>query len=190
MGYSKSKNVVVQLQPLLEAMLKIDDKMTQLKIDTEEPAKLSYLLRNALYVIEQSPEEFPKYSTLLGKFNIKADEKKNYVLIKQRFPIGKIDPIASLSKSRLAERHDGVDSLFGIIAALTTGNASPELEFPDAKDLSEEDLGRLYKVASSRGYHIVLKNGVTLTKELHNLVQPWVPPNATSRDGSPFNSQP
>jgi hypothetical protein len=161
MGYSRSKNVVKKIQPMLEILREAMDKGAKnVKLPTTNPNELAYAIRNALSVAREYPSEFGKYVAIGNTFKI--SQERDYVVASRRTLVLTGDPVIELAKSLERISCDDVHNVFEVVGAIMEYKA-PELEFPAAL-LTDEEMDSIKTFCRESGHEIINFNPLTVRK--------------------------
>ena len=130
MGYSKSKQSVEIVEPILDIMINED---ANFKLPSATPTKLAYKLREAVGIIKENPKSFTRFSKLVGKFTIRTDS--DFVIFERKLNLVGGAPV------RLDARGIGVANSLTIsecttalqIVGAAIKHKAEELIFPDVQ---------------------------------------------------------
>lgn len=115
---------------------------------------LGYYLREALTIAEKMKIE--PYHELKSRFRIR--DLGDRVVAE----LTKVESLTALQTGMAKMTLPGLTELFEIIGAAITHGAN-EMYFSEA-ELLEEEVGKLFAWATKNGYHLVVGEGITLTK--------------------------
>jgi hypothetical protein len=145
MGYSKSKNSFLRVEPVLVLLAKTEDNIF---IPSNTPRDLLYKIREGLLYAEEHKVE--PYDKLKEKFILK--EKKEGIEVKLRRQIHFEAPIKLLAKSQnlVIEAATGVLDIIGACIM----HKAPRIEFPRATNIEGNGIINLENYASKNNYKI------------------------------------
>lgn len=165
MGYSKSKQSVERVRPLLELVLASEGKIY---FPTKHPDKLTYAVREALSYAKTCKGDDAKYSIILDKFRIRA--KADKILFEPRVTLEYQDPIQEIAESLEMMEVGGEFTHLEIVGACIKHKA-PLMKFPDTV-LDGTELEFLRRWTNKNNYEInsltplvLRKNVITATQD-------------------------
>jgi len=161
MSYPKSNKAVSKVERYLEGMLSADSDISWICAD---PVKLAYQVREALTVAQERPQLHAKYAELKRKFAIKVLPGKITAALKVQPAVAITPTIAQFVKTVDRLQIPQVATLLEVLGAAVKHANMPELYFPDAQ-LDASSLRRLYNWTSTHEFHIIVGQGITLTKQ-------------------------
>lgn len=161
MGYSKSKNAIERVKPILEILLTAE---SDVEIPSQDPYKLVYYIRDGLAVAESLPSS--PYKELRQKWRLRAKRDKVVAEIKGA-PIEVGVPLLVRKFTGLSLPE--ITGVIEVIGALVKHRA-PRYEFPNAliagnglKNLQNWCDKNEYSITQSEPYLILEKNAETGT---------------------------
>lgn len=162
MGYSKNRNSLLRVEPLLILLTKTENTVL---IPSKSPRETLYSLREGLKYAEEHNVE--PYNKLKEKFILK--EKRDGIEVKLRRQIHFESPITQLANSQNLVVESAV-TVLDVIGAVIF-HKSPRMEFPKSNVVGNA-LITLEKWANANQYKIVQSNPfVIMEREVINAVQ-------------------
>lgn len=158
MGYSKSKNAIERVKPILELLLTSE---TDIEFPSNDPHKLVYYIRDGLAVAESLPSS--PYKDLREKWRLRAKRDKVVAEIKG-LPINIGVPllVKKFSGLNLPE----VTGVLEVIGALVKHRA-PRFEFPNAL-IEGNGLKNLQNWCNKNGYSITQNEPYLILEKTDN----------------------
>lgn len=143
MAYYLSRRNEIFLQPVIQ---KLKDAKSDIILDTENPPRLVYLLRNAAGT--------ENYSWLRDKYIFKTKERS--VLCKIRSPVVQLSQEGGSEDIKELSFFDVINDIF---------NASPEERTYSRVPLQELEVVKLEQFATKQGYSVSISpNTIKITK--------------------------
>jgi hypothetical protein len=167
MGYTNRNSTIKRVEQFLKQMVDAKDSLTWVTDGSEQTRKLAYYLREAISYARRNGETYPEYAELRDKFILRERDKKLIAEIREYTPV--LMMAQALSKMQV----NGVGDVMGIVGACVQHGAAKEIYFPDAS-LTDADCDILYKWGLVSGYHLIVGEGVTVTKEDPGEIK-WTP---------------
>lgn len=164
MGYSRSKQTLERVRPVLDLVLGFIENGTQnVKFPSKKPQKLCYAIRDALSVVRSLPEtsDDRRYTAIPEKYKIRI--KEDHILFELREEVDFSDPIAELARSR-NEQMEVTEAikLVEVVGAVVQHKAE-KMVFPNAQ-VSNGDFERLQRWATLNHYKITEIEPLTLSR--------------------------
>lgn len=181
MGYSRSKQTLERVRPVLDLVLGFRD-LQAIRFPSKNPTKLCYAIRDALAVVKSLPDtsQEKKYTTITEKYRIRI--KQDHILFEPREEVSFSDPIAELAKLRTEAQMDVVEatSLIEVVGAVVQHKAE-KMVFPNAHFV-DGDFERLQRWAALNNYKVTEIEPLTLSRH-----GPRTTTNSSEEDGATAN---
>ena len=176
MGYSRSKQTIDRVRPVLDLVLGFDG-VTPIKFPSNNPHKLCYTIRDALAVIKRMPSE-SKYNIIQEKYKIRI--KDDHILFEPREDVHFSDPITELAIARQEQEMQITEAktLIEVVGAVVQHKADSMI-FSSAI-LSSDEFDRLQRWATLNNYKITDMEPLTLSRH-----EPKT--NSSPQDGTATN---